>query len=85
MSLQDLILAPPKMKLHEIMDRDVIHVSVNVHLDTLTQMIVKYNLFAIPVVDAKMVLLGIVLMKDVLYNLHKSGKKELRKGKSKWR
>jgi magnesium transporter len=75
LSLRDLIIAEPEIQLHEIMNRGVIYVSDDDRIDKLNEIISKYNLLAVPVVDDKMVLLGMVPINDVVYNLLKSKRK----------
>ncbi|SEC09844.1 CBS domain-containing protein [Paenibacillus sp. GP183] len=75
LSLRDLIIAEPGIPLHEIMDRNVVYVSDNERIDTLNEIISKYNLLAVPVVDDNLVLLGMVPINDVVYNLLKSRRK----------
>jgi magnesium transporter len=75
LSLRDLIIADPEIQLHEIMNRNVIYVSDDDRIDKLNEIISKYNLLAVPVVDEKMVLLGMVPINDVVYNLLKSKRK----------
>jgi Mg/Co/Ni transporter MgtE len=75
LSLRDLIIAEPWIQLHEIMDRNVVYVSDNERIDTLNEIISKYNLLAVPVVDDNLVLLGMVPINDVVYNLLKSRRK----------
>jgi magnesium transporter len=75
LSLRDLIIAEPEIQLHEIMNSNVIYVSDDEQIDTLNEIITKYNLLAVPVVDDKKVLLGIVPINDVVYNLLKSKRK----------
>jgi CBS domain-containing protein len=75
LSLRDLIIAEPEIPLHEIMNSDVIYVSDDERIDTLNEIISKYNLLAVPVVDDQMVLLGMVPINDVVYNLLKSRRK----------
>ncbi|MCZ8515052.1 CBS domain-containing protein [Paenibacillus filicis] len=75
LSLRDLIIAEPETQLQEILDRNVIYVSDDEQIDTLNEIISKYNLLAVPVVDDKMFLVGIVPINDVVYNLLKSRRK----------
>lgn len=65
-SLSDLVLAKPKSRLTEIMHRRVASVHLEDSQDDVAQMISKYNLLAIPVVDDDRCLHGIVTADDAL-------------------
>ncbi len=65
-SLSDLVLAKPKSRLSEIMHRRVASVRLDDSQDIVAQMISKYNLLAIPVVDDERTLHGIVTADDAL-------------------
>ena len=65
-SLSDLVLAKPKSRLSEIMHRRVASVRLDNSQDIVAQMISKYNLLAIPVVDDERTLHGIVTADDAL-------------------
>lgn len=74
-SLRDLIVSLPQTKLNEIMKRDVIHVSDDEKVDSLAEIISKYSLLAIPVVDKYMKMMGVVVIDDVIFDLLKRKKK----------
>ena len=69
LSLRDLIVAKPDLRIEEFMVSKVIHV----HLDASIQEIVKpmgdYNLLAIPVVDDENKLEGIITVDDALQRI----------------
>lgn len=65
-SLRELIMAQPSVPLREIMqDRIITVLSSDEHRDVLDT-IVKYDLIAVPVVDDKSRMLGIITVDDVL-------------------
>ncbi|MDA8226750.1 MAG: CBS domain-containing protein [Desulfitobacterium hafniense] len=69
LSIRDLIIAEPQDILGEIMDTQVIRVK---HYDKhckVLDIVNKYKLLAVPVVDDNNILLGIVTVDDVLENL----------------
>ena len=72
LSLRDIIVAGPGTALSEIMNRDVIYVYDTDRIGSLNEIISKYNLLAVPVVDASMILLGTVIINDVLFSLLRS-------------
>ncbi len=76
-SLRDLIVSDPDVPLHKIMDRDVLYVNDNDRIDSLADLISKYNLLAIPAVDDDMKMMGIVIIDDVIYSLLKSRKRRI--------
>lgn len=65
-SLRDLILPAPDVRLSEIMETKVKSVSPNTDEKAVAELISKYNLLAIPVVDAEGGLLGIVTIDDIV-------------------
>jgi CBS domain-containing protein len=65
-SLTDLILAKPDTPVEKFMHKRVQSVHVLDDQDNVAQMIARYNLLAVPVVDDNDVLLGIVTSDDAL-------------------
>lgn len=65
-SLRDLILAKPESKVKDFMDKKVTSVTLNTNQDDVAQVIAKYDLLAVPVVDESHVLHGIVTSDDAL-------------------
>lgn len=65
-SLRDLLLAFPDAKLHEIMHTKLITVTPDVDETEVVEIISKYNLFALPVIDSEGRLLGIVSIDDAI-------------------
>lgn len=76
-SLRDVVVAQPETKLAEIMDSRVICVRDTDNVSSITEIISKYNLLAVPVVDKNMVLVGMVIIDDVVYTLLRSRKHSL--------
>lgn len=66
LSLRDLIIAGPGVPLGEIMNRNVITVPANTDQEEVARVVAKYDLLAIPVVDDRRRLLGIVTVDDVV-------------------
>lgn len=69
LSLRDLVIAPPRTVVSEIMVHNVIHVYVEDHADQVAQIIGRYNLLAVPVVSDDEKLLGIITVDDTLERL----------------
>jgi CBS domain-containing protein len=65
-SVSELIFAQPKVKVSEFMHKKFITVNVLEKQDDLAQVVAKYNLLAVPVVDDDAHLLGIVTADDAL-------------------
>jgi magnesium transporter len=65
-SLRELVLSKPKRLVSEIMQDRVLSVSLLDPQEEIAQLISKYNLLAIPVVDDKNVIHGIVTADDAL-------------------
>jgi magnesium transporter len=76
-SLRDLIISEPETQLGTIMNRKLIYVCDRDPINSLVEIISKYSLLAIPVVDQDMKMLGIVIIDDVVYELLKPKKKKL--------
>jgi magnesium transporter len=64
--LRDLIVADPSTPLSEIMDPEVISVPVGTDKEHCAQVMTRYDLLALPVVDARGILLGVVTIDDVV-------------------
>jgi CBS domain-containing protein len=65
-ALQDLVLAQPQMAVTEFMQRRVVSVNLRESQDEVAQIVAKYNLVAVPVVDDQGRLHGIVTADDAL-------------------
>jgi magnesium transporter len=78
-SLRDLVIAEPDTKLSSIMSKNVIFVQDEDNLDSLVEIISKYSLLAVPVVekgkDNK--LAGVVVINDIVYELLKSKRRKM--------
>ena len=64
--LQDLILARHGVKVHHVMNDDVIHVGVDIDQEDVALLFKKYDLISIPVVDEKKHLLGRITVDDIV-------------------
>jgi magnesium transporter len=68
-TLRDLILAPASKKISEIMKPSPAHLHDYEKLDEVAEMISKYSLLSIPVVDEENILQGTVVVDDVVEDL----------------
>jgi len=64
--LKILITTIPSTKLKEIVNKEIIHVTTDVDQEEVANLVRKYNLRAIPVVDKINKLVGIVTVDDIL-------------------
>jgi CBS domain-containing protein/sporulation protein YlmC with PRC-barrel domain len=74
-SLRDIIVSDPNAKLKEIMAEDVIYVYDTDKIASINEIISKYSLLAVPVVDDDEVLTGVVVINDVVFNLLRARRK----------
>jgi len=75
-SLRDLVIADPNMILNDIMRKTVAFVYDTDELDSLAEIISKYNLLAIPVTNRKKKMEGVVVIDDIVEDLLNKRKTE---------
>ena len=66
LSLRDLIVAPPATPIGEVMIEDPVAVEVLADRDDVAGIVARYNLLAVPVIDAERRLVGIVTVDDAI-------------------
>src|SRR5436190_5360402 len=66
LSLRRLLTVPPATRLREIMSTDVISVRTDTDQEEVARIVSRYDLLAVPVVDAENALAGIVTIDDVI-------------------
>lgn len=66
LSLRQLILKRPEIRLKDIMETDVIRVTTDTDQEEVSQLVASYNILAIPVVDAQNKLVGVITVDDVI-------------------
>ncbi|MBM7623165.1 magnesium transporter [Sporohalobacter salinus] len=66
LSMRELIAAPPEKKIKDIMHEQVITVNVSLDQEEVARLISKYDLLAVPVVNNRGLLLGIITFDDIL-------------------
>ena len=76
-SLRDIVISEPEIKLNEIMNDQIIYVYDTDKIDLIADMISKYNLLAIPVVEESMVMVGMVVIDDIVHTMIKSRKRRM--------
>lgn len=65
-SLRDLVVADPATPLAEILDPHVLSVSAETDKQEVASLMAKYDLLALPVIDARRKLIGVVTVDDVV-------------------
>lgn len=65
-SLRQLLLVPPTTPIKKIMNTDVISVRTDTDQEEVAQVVARYDLLGVPVVDVENKLVGIVTVDDVL-------------------
>lgn len=78
-SLKQLILNPPSTKLKDIMNRDVIAVTVDTDQEEVARQVSAYNLVAIPVVDHDGTLKGVITVDDIIDIIEEEAAEDLLK------
>ncbi len=65
LSLRDIIMADPDQKVSEVMDKNVISVSVDDDIEQVAMEMNKYDFLAMPVVDSENRLVGVITFDDI--------------------
>jgi len=65
-SLRDLVVAKPEQKIADVMDPHVLKIDATASKEDVAALIAKYDLLALPVVDARRKLIGTVTVDDVV-------------------
>jgi CBS domain-containing protein len=71
-SLRDLVVSEPEAILKDIMITEVISVCDDDRINLMSEIITKYNLLCVPVVDSEKHMMGVVVIEDVVHDLMKS-------------
>lgn len=66
LSLRNLIISPPYKTVEEVMNKEPITVQAEMNQRQVAEVISKYNLLAVPVVDAEGKIQGIITVDDVM-------------------
>jgi CBS domain-containing protein/sporulation protein YlmC with PRC-barrel domain len=70
-SLRDIVVSAPEVTVSEIMKKSPVHLQDEEEIDEVAEIVSKYNMLAIPVVDNTGVLQGMVVIDDVIEDLLK--------------
>jgi magnesium transporter len=77
LSLRHLLLAPPETTLSAIMVQHVVRTNVDDPQEEVAQLVAKYDLLSIPVVDIQNRLVGVVTVDDVLDVIQEEAEEDL--------
>ena len=70
-SIRDVVISSPEVRINQIMKPSPVHLRDYQKINEVAEIVSKYNLLAIPVVDKKNVLKGMVVIDDVIEDLIK--------------
>ncbi len=69
-SLRQLVTSEPTVHMEDLMNRDVIKVQIDTDQEEVAHLIARYDLLALPVVDAENHLRGLITVDDVIDVIH---------------
>ena len=78
-SLRELIIASQDLMVSEVMKRNIISVNVNDDQEEVAKVVARYDFLAVPVVDDKNHLLGIITVDDVIDVIHEEAEEDIYK------
>ncbi|ADL12167.1 magnesium transporter [Acetohalobium arabaticum DSM 5501] len=79
LSMRELIAASPEKKVKDIMHEQVITVNLSLDQEEVAQIISKYDLLAVPVVNRQGLLLGIITFDDILDVIEEEATEDMHK------
>ena len=68
-SIRDVVISSPDVRINQIMKPSPVHLRDYQRINEVAEIVSKYNLLAIPVVDKKNVLKGMVVIDDIIEDL----------------
>jgi len=77
LSLRSLILAPPSVELRSMMVQSVVRTQIDSSPEEVAQLVSKYDLLSVPVVDLQNRLVGVVTVDDVLDVIQEQAEEDL--------
>ena len=78
-NLRQLIVADPQTRIMDIMDKDVISVPAGTDQEEVARLMSRYDLLALPVVNASNVLLGVITIDDVVDVLQEEATEDIQR------
>jgi magnesium transporter len=79
LSLRQLLQVPPHTRLGTMIKREVISVATDTDQEEVANLVARYNLLAIPVVDKDNTLVGIITVDDVVDIIHDAATEDMLK------
>ncbi|HEX4208740.1 MAG TPA: magnesium transporter [Ktedonobacteraceae bacterium] len=76
-SMRQLVISAPGTRMQDVMDPDVIKVTVDTDQEEVARVIAKYDLLGVPVVDREEHLVGLVTVDDVIDVIHEEQAEDL--------
>ena len=76
-SLRQLVVVPPWTRVGDVMDTDVIHVRADADQEDAARLMARYDLLALPVVDAEGHLLGLITHDDLVEVLEEEATEDI--------
>src|SRR5690606_11253709 len=76
-SLRQLVIADPEARVGDLVDRNVVSVPVYMDQDEVARVLERYGLLALPVVNDRDILLGVVTVDDVIDVLKEEATEEI--------
>ena len=73
-SLGELVIADPAKQLREIMNKHAVTVFDDDKVDSLAELVSRYNLLAVPVINKNRLMEGVVVVEDIVEDLLSRGK-----------
>ncbi|RKP55595.1 magnesium transporter [Cohnella endophytica] len=78
-SLKEIILSDPKTKVSDIVTEDVISVPALMKQEEAAELLSRYDLVALPVVDAQSRLIGVITVDDLIDVIHEEATEDIQK------
>ncbi|NOU99629.1 magnesium transporter [Paenibacillus planticolens] len=78
-SLKELILAEPKTEISEIVTKDVIYVPASMEQEAAAELLSRYDLVALPVIDEQNRLVGVITVDDLIDVIHEEATEDIQK------
>lgn len=78
-SLRQLVVVQPGLKLGDIMNADIVSVQTSMDQEEVAKIVARYDILAVPVVDESGVLVGIVTVDDVIDIFRKEATEDIMK------
>ena len=78
-SLRQLLMVPPNTRIQRIMTSDVVSVEPETDQEEVAEVVERYDLLAVPVVDGEKSILGIITVDDVIDVIRKEATEDIMK------